>query len=80
MIARERDGLLLRVLLLFSVVWLVSTPFEVREVPLEDRPEVDDPDPFAFLRIMAIIFWRGRRLERALLNFDLEDDMAAIVY
>lgn len=44
----------------------------------EEPPTVDDPDPIALFRIMAMMLWRGRRLERALLNLDLDDDMAAI--
>ena len=67
--ARERDGLLTRLL-----------PLLAREVPLLDLPAVDDPDPFAFLRIMAMIFWRGRRLDRALLNLDLDDDVMAALF
>jgi len=74
--ARERDGLLTRLLILFSLAVRLA---EAREAPLLDLPTVDDPDPFAFLRIMAMIFWRGRRLERALLNLDFDDDdMAAL--
>lgn len=43
------------------------------------EPPPDDPDPFALLRIMAMMLWRGRRLERTLLNLDVDDDgMAAI--
>ena len=79
--ARERDGFLIRLVLFFSPLWLESPPFVEREEgPLVEPPPAVDPDPFAFLRIMAMMFCRGRRFERALLNLDLDDDGMAAVY
>ena len=65
----EKD--FMRLLLFSPPVVLPLSPFD--EFDLPPLP-VEPPDPFALFKIMAMMFWRGRRLESTALNFDLDDE------